>query len=289
MQAEVLEMSSFLALLAAAALLWFSDSAMRCALSAAQVFVSGVMPALFPMMVISRMLPVQSSIHENRTFLQAAVFSCACGSPASAQRAASLPLSRSKFEKLLCASGLMSPMFFTGTLAQWCQSPALGVKMLLVHWVSAWLAAWLWRPKAIRESQSAPLAASARPTLVQAIGQSAASLLSVCGAMMLFSIIAGMLRQLLTLILPRWTQTHAPVMAVVWALLEIGSGAKAVVDCFAQPPGALLCALYSSGGLSLWLQNLLFVGEKIRPAKLLCMRALHGALAYGIFRLLSFL
>lgn len=269
--------------------MWFSDTVMRCAHSAAQVFASGVMPALFPMMVLSRLLPVSQNQSERRTFCYSAVFACLSGSPASAQRAAALPLSRMAFEKLLCASGLMSPLFFTGTLAHWCESPALGGKMLLAHWISAWMAAWLWRAPSAPIAETVSSAASERPTLARAIRSSAQALISVCGAMMLFSIAAGVLAEALTLILPRWTQTHAAWFAVAWAMLEIGGGAKAVVDAFPTPPGALLCALCSFGGLSLWLQNLLFVGEKIRPAKLLGMRALHGALAYGVFTLLSFL
>ena len=70
--------------------------------------------------------------------------------------------------------------------------------------------------------------------------------------------------------------------SVLWAMLEIGSGAKAVIDAFGTPPTALLCGLCSFGGLSIWLQNLLFVGESIRPVRLLGMRALHGAVSYSL-------
>ena len=63
-------------------------------------------------------------------------------------------------------------------------------------------------------------------------------------------------------------------------MLEIGGGAKAVIAVLPDP--ALLCALCSFGGLSIWLQNLLFVGESIRPVRLLCMRALHGAVSYAV-------
>jgi len=282
-------MGSILVLLCASALLFFSETAMQSALDAARIFVSGVMPALFPMMLLSRLLPPASSAAPLRLFVQTAAFSCLSGSPASAQRACSLPLPASLLEKLLCASGLMSPMFFTGTLARWCQSSALGWKMLAAHWLSAWLAAWLWPAASEAPQKSFPSCSRGRCSLPEAVGQSAQSLLGVCGAMMLFSILAGVCAHSLALILPRWTQAHAPLLAVLWALMEIGSGARAVIYAFPQPPCALLCALCSFGGLSLWLQNLLFAGEKIRPAKLLCMRVLHGALAYGVFSFLSFL
>ena len=48
----------------------------------------------------------------------------------------------------------------------------------------------------------------------------------------------------------------------------------------------LLCALCSFGGLSILMQNLLFLGKSIRPGRLLACRLLHGAAAYGICGLL---
>ena len=42
----------------------------------------------------------------------------------------------------------------------------------------------------------------------------------------------------------------------------------------------------SFGGLSILMQNLLFLGKSIRPGRLLACRLLHGAAAYGICGLL---
>ena len=81
---------------------------------------------------------------------------------------------------------------------------------------------------------------------------------------------------------PAWTASNGRLLAAAWALLEIGGGAAAVLEAWSRVPMALLCALCSFGGLSIWLQNLLFVPECIRPAKLLCMRMLHGALSGGL-------
>ena len=47
-------------------------------------------------------------------------------------------------------------------------------------------------------------------------------------------------------------------------------------------PAPLVCAMCGFGGLSLWLQSLMFVGEIISPAKLLAIRALHGAISYAV-------
>ena len=258
----------------AAALLWFSSAAMQACREAAGVFLSGVMPGLFPMMVVSRMLPQRKG---RGALGQTALFGWISGSPAAAQRVMASGADGKGLEKLLCLTGVMSPLFFTGTLSAWVGSRADGWRMLAAHWLGAAVTALLWRG----ESRSAaPKTDTPAPTLVLAVSQSAQSLLAVLGAMMLFSVFAGVLRQMLPL--------PQKAFAVLHAMLEIGSGAKAVIDAFPRPC-ALLCALCSFGGLSLWLQNLLFLGETIRPAKLLCMRALHGAVSYGVFRLISFL
>lgn len=253
----------------AAALLWFSDAAMQACREAAQVFVSGVMPGLFPMMVVSRMLPQPRG---KGAFWQTALFGWMSGSPAAAQRVMSS--GEQRLEKLLCLTGVMSPLFFTGTLSAWVGSRADGWRMLSAHWLGAALTALLWRENSQKAAPKTDLPA---PSLVSAVSHSAQSLLAVLGAMMLFSVFAGVLHEMLPL--------PPKAFAVLHAMLEIGSGAKAVANAFPRPC-ALLCALCSFGGLSLWLQNLLFAGERIRPAKLLCMRALHGAVSYGLMSLI---
>ena len=68
--------------------------------------------------------------------------------------------------------------------------------------------------------------------------------------------------------------------------VEIGGGAHALLDVSPTPDLPLLCALCSFGGLSILMQNLLFLGKSIRPGKLLLVRLLHGAAAYGVCRML---
>ena len=260
-------MKIFLMAGCAAALLFFSDAAMQACREAAQVFAFSVMPSLFPMMVLGRMLPSSAG-------MLTVLFGWMSGSPAATQRV--MASGAKNREKLLCLTGVMNPLFFTGTLSSWLGSRETGWKLLLAHWLGAVIASALWKGEN-RERQPQRMQT---PSLISAIGQSASAMLSVCGAMMLFSVAAGVLQEMLPL--PR------AAFAVLHALLEIGSGAKAVVSAVPEP-SALLCALCSFGGLSLWLQNLLFLDESIRPVKLLCMRALHGAVSYGVFSLISFL
>lgn len=283
-------MMAFLAAACAALLLIFSDTAMHAASRAAEVFSSGVLPALFPMMVLGRLLPVRAKNERSYFSWLAVPFGMAAGSPASAQRTRLLwdagTLDTARAQRLLCATGVMSPLFFTGTLAAWTGSPAACAVVLGAHWAGALVCACLWRPRAtpvrpVRKEREVREAA----TLSDAISQSAHALLCVCGAMMLFSVAAALLRELLLRACPVWTRQNGRLLAVLWALLEIGGGTGAVLEAYSPPPFALLCGLCSFGGLSIWMQNLLFAQPIIRPAKLLAMRALHGAVSYGICRL----
>ena len=251
---------------------------------------------MLPMMVLCRLLPAHAN-HERsawRGYAGAVFFSFASGSPASAQRVRDLwgagALARGALEPLLAACGVMSPMFFTGTLAQWTGLRAGCWVLLLCHWTGALAAAGVVRLAARKQpacrtgAAAAPASgpAAPRPSLPEAVTGAATSLLAVCGAMMTFAIVAGVLRALVAALFPAWTASHGRLLAAAWALLEIGGGAAAVLEAWPQAPMALLCALCSFGGLSIWLQNLLFVPECIRPAKLLCMRMLHGALSGGL-------
>lgn len=257
----------------------FSSQAMEAASQAARVFAGGVMPALLPMMVLCRLLPAHAN-HERsawRGYAGAVFFSFASGSPG--QRAAGArplgagALARGALEPLLAACGVMGPMFFTGTLAQWtgcaraagCCCYATGTGALgrcrrgaaggakaacLPHGAAA--------APAPGPCRAAPLPAGGR----DGGGDVAAG---VCGAMMTFAIVAGVLRALVAALFPAWTASHGRLLAAAWALLEIGGGAAAVLEAWPQAPMALLCALCSFGGLSIWLQNLLLCRNAYAP------------------------
>lgn len=297
-------MNGWAASICAAALLLFSPEAMAAASTAAEVFVSGVMPALFPMMVVTKLMRLpQKGEH---SFLGAVGMAFAGGSPASAQRARLLydagRVPDGALEPMLAATGVMSPMFFVGTLAGWTGLRGACWAMLGAHWLGALLTAGLWalgrrlwrggrakpgsRPAAYAgQPPSAPAAPKEAlgALLPRAVTEAAQAMLAVCGSMMLFSILAGVLQAALSRLCPAWTAANGPALSVLWALLETGGGAAAVLKSHAAPPLALLCGLCSFGGLSIWLQNLLFVGKCIRPVRLLQMRALHGAVSMGLF------
>ena len=104
--------------------------------------------------------------------------------------------------------------------------------------------------------------------------------------MMTFSVAASLLKSMLGLIFPAWTARHADWLAVLWAVMEIGGGSSAVISEI-NAPHAVLSALCGFGGLSIFLQNMLFLDEKIRPARLLAMRTVHGAVCYLLVKILN--
>lgn len=275
-------------------LLLFSAESMQAAYQTAQVFASCVLPALFPMMVVGSLLgeSLPASVSRTGASLFQILFGFCAGSPAAARQLTVLdhkqPLQAANYRFLLCASGVMSPMFFTGTLANKLGGRAAWL-LLISHWLGALVTGFLSlflsllrkpsvSPHTARQTQS-PERRCFSALLPSAIEMAAHAQLSILGAMMVFSIIAALLRTLLASLFPAWTSAHSPWLAVGWAMMEIGGGALAMIDAFSAPPLWLLCALCSFGGLSIWLQNLLFLERKQHPVKLLVWRMIHGVLS----------
>lgn len=294
-------------------LMGFSKDCMAAAVSAASVFATGVMPALFPMMVLAGLPLVQhSGSRKGSLVLSAIAFGFFSGSPAGARRVESLlqagRLNGVLARRLFVTIGVMSPLFFLGTLSLWTKNPFAALLMLAAHWLSALLVgglACLPRADELLRTPSTPSSlvypAPVIPTqppppflnaLPEAIASAALSLLGVCGAMMLFSVVAAILRGLLFWLFPGWAAAQGGLLALVHAMLEIGSGTSAVIQSrvlLTDHTFALLCGLCSFGGFSIWMQNLTFAAQSVRPLALLCARAVHGAVAYGVCRLLFLL
>lgn len=307
-------------------LLLFSGECMEAARETAAVFASGVMPALFPMMVLAGLPWGQGKSSEQggwREFWGTALFAFAAGSPAGARRVAALG-GKGPLAPRFVTAGVMSPLFFLGSMAGWTRNQGAMAILLGLHWGCALLAgalAWGMQrlssplacpspvmrmqppiqpslahqekmPRSLEKDASAVPPPAAAPSLAgalpEAIAAAARALLSVCGAMMLFAVAAAVLRGVLLRLWPGWAQAGAMPLALLHAFLEIGGGAYALIGAAgsAAVPGQvlypLLCAACSFGGLSIWLQNLAYTGQSIRPGALLLYRAVHGALSFGL-------
>ena len=111
----------------AALMLLDSDTALNAVNGAAGVFVRSVMPALFPMMVLNG-LSARLSGRERRWMTVG--FCWLAGSPASAQRLEGLwergELPERALLPLAAATGVMSPLFFVGSLGSRLPNPSGG-------------------------------------------------------------------------------------------------------------------------------------------------------------------
>ena len=265
---------------------------------AAGVFMRGVMPALFPMMVLNGL---SGHLGGQEKRWMTVCFCWLSGSPASAQRLEGLwkrgEVAGRELLPMAAVTGVMSPLFFVGSLGSRLPDPAAGWMLLAAHWLGALAAAGLahglnhlprWRAADAARPEEHHLTepVSLLTALPDSLRQAGPAMLAVCGAMMLFSILAALFRQGLSALLPGWAASHPELPAIFWAVLEVGGGAHALLDVSAAPDLPLLCALCSFGGLSILMQNLLFLGKSIRPGRLLACRLLHGAAAYGICGLL---
>ena len=285
-------------------LLLFSTEIMFSAQEPATVFTHSVMPALFPMMVVGSLIsrnPPQSRIRTN-IYIKQILFGFLAGSPASTRQLALVAeqqkVSQNTYRTLLCMSGVMSPMFFTGVLASRLGRPIAWI-ILGCHWTAALFSGWLYAGLAIREPsqqqktlethsfqiKQANMTTSTIPSptfavaLTNAIREAALAQLSILGAMMVFSILAAAFREVLLRLFPLWTASHGTVLSVGWSLMEIGGGILSLLEEAPATPPWLICGLCSFGGLSIWLQNLLFLDAKTHPAELLGFRTLHGVIA----------
>ena len=190
----------------AALMLLDSGTVLDAVNGAAGLFVRSVMPALFPMMVLNG-LCARLGGREQRWMT--VCFCWLSGSPASAQRLEGLwergGLAGRELLPMAAATGVMSPLFLVGSLGGRLPNPAGGWLMLTAHWLGALAVAGLIRlfsrpqttnpvgPK--KETLPEPEPVSLLAALPDSLRQAGPALLAVCGAMMLFSILAALFRQ----------------------------------------------------------------------------------------------
>ena len=276
----------------AALMLLDSGTVLDAVNGAAGLFVRSVMPALFPMMVLNGL---SGHLGGQEKRWMTVCFCWLSGSPASAQRLEGLwkrgEVAGRELLPMAAVTGVMSPLFLVGSLGGRLPNPAGGWLMLTAHWLGALAAAGLTlglnhlsrrktadaalpEERALRPAEPVSLLEA----LPDSLRQAGPALLAVCGAMMLFSILAALFRQGLSALLPGWAASHPELPAIFWAVLEVGGGAHALLDVSPTPDLPLLCALCSFGGLSILMQNLLFLGKSIRPGRLLLVRLFPSCL-----------
>ncbi len=267
-----------------ACLIRFPQHTARAAADALTVWGLDVVPSLFPYMVFCRLL--SGRLREQRIPAApcAALLGLLGGSPSGASVLAAYgeSLPRRTLLALCALTGTISPMFTLGTVQAWTQDEALSRLLLLCQMMGAAMAgACVYGlgghlHGAGRAPRESACAAQDHP-----IAQSVDAVLQVGGCIVLYSVLAALLR-----LLP-FAQGQAG--ALLHALLEISGGAHALSAAFA--PGSsraiALAAACGFSGLSILSQNLTFLRPLgVRMTHLLAFAALRALSAAGIMALL---
>lgn len=264
-------MSILLALLMLV-LLMRSATAMAAASAACRLFVTAVLPGLFPYMVLSLML-VSRVKRLSPALLM--LLGWGGGSPTGARLLTGCAgLSRREQVRLAVSCATMSPMFLLGTVGGWLGSSVAGTVVLLSVLIGGWLTGHV----AARFTRDDPIAPSAKAealpmSLGVAVEQAARTMLLVCGTMVMLRVLSALAAEVLP-----------PMLTLpVLTLLEVTTGA---VEIAALPlPLSLRTALLSGaagfGGMAILLQN-----RSVYPAGMLSIgqqilwQGLHGAFSF---------
>ncbi len=243
------------------------QAAMEAARTACRQWATGVMPALFPFLVLSQMLA--NAVGGSTMAVPAAMLA---GSPAGARLLALGGGANAQRKAALCATA--SPLFLLGTLEG-------GVPMIAAHWLGAAVSygfVCLLTPK---DSDKGALPAAPPAALAKIIAGGADAMLSVCGCMVFFSVLTALAEALHPL--------APPAGAALAALLEMAGGCARIASLPLAPiqRGALLCAAASFGGLSVFWQNMPYLrAAGVNICLQFAAKLVHAFAAYAIYLLL---
>lgn len=258
-----------------------AGTTMNAAATACHLFVTAVLPGLFPYLVIVLMLASRVKQLQPGLIL---LLGWGGGSPAGARLIPLCPeLKYREQVRLAISCATMSPMFLFGTVGGWLQSSRAGAAILLSVIAGGWLAGEI----AGLCNRSAPFG---QPQLDVsfpnegnfealsfgvAVEQAARTMLLVCGTMVMLRVFAALAAEILPegLVLP------------VTTLLEVTTGTSAIA---ALPlPLALRTALIAGacgfGGMAILMQNRAVLGENFMSLALqIAFQLLHGFFSFLI-------
>lgn len=186
-------------------------------------------------------------------------------------------ISKDGAERLLAFCNNSGPAFIVGAAGGVFKSPRAGLLLYLTHVLAAATVGLLFRSP---DSAPAPERSGAPRTippfgkaLTAAVSKSVGSTVTVCGYVVLFGALLGMLKPYLTL--PKLAN------ALICGFLELGSGVAAMAGQTPGPvPLALTALIIGWGGASVHCQTMgVLAGTDISCARHLAGRALCGVFA----------
>lgn len=299
-------------------LMFASPQVIGCARDALKLCAELILPSLFPFFVLSILLsklglpaalgrllgPAASRLFGVSGAGVSALFIGLCGgypmgAAYIAEMAAAGAVSREEAERLLGFCNNSGPAFIVGAVgAGIFGSSAVGLALYGIHILAAVLTGLLLRGRGF--SPSAPPAPCKTPpfsaALPQAVKQAVSAALSVCGFVVCFTVLAGLLDavgwfSLLSGSLSALTGAELHFSrALLSGILELGSGVGAMRGLSLSPANlALAAGMLGWGGVSVHFQTLsLFSDSDIKTALHFAGRVISGVLSALLAWLFAF-
>ena len=242
--------------------------------AACRLFVTAVLPGLFPYMVLSQML-VSRMKRLSPTLVM--LLGWGGGSPTGARLVCMGDFPPQVRTRLMLTCATMSPMFLLGTVGGWLGSPLAGAVCLGSSIVSGWVLGWV----AIRRDPlSHPQADASSPqggafgclTFGAAVESAARTMLLICGTMVMLRVFAALSAE----VLPGWA------VLPVTTLLEVTTGAAAIAE-LPLPlmwRTALLAGATGFGGMAILMQNRAVAQGLLPLGWQIFWQAVHGGMAF---------
>ena len=187
-------------------------------------------------------------------------------------------VTRDEAERLLAFCNNSGPAFILGAAGGVFRSPAAGLLLYITHILAAVTVGVLFRrggEAAVRESLTPAPAQPLAQALTVSVSRAVSSTLAVCGYVVLFGALMGLLEPYLTL--------PPLAYALVRGFLELGGGIASMAGLTPGPVTLAAAAfLLGWGGLSVHCQTLgVLADTDIKCARHLAGRALCGVFAAG--------
>ena len=257
------------------ALLLRAEVTMAAASAACRLFVTAVLPGLFPYMVLSLMAVSRVKRPSPGMVM---LLGWGGGSPTGARL---LPLckglSHGEQLRLAVSCATMSPMFLLGTVGGWLDSPLAGAVVLgsviAGGYFAGLIAGWKAPAAVPEEAGGASPSPTAPLTFGAAVERSARTMLLVCGTMVMLRVFAALAGEALpsAWILP------------VTTLLEVTTG-TAEIAALPLPlmwRTALIAGSTGFGGMAVILQNRAVYPAGFMPlGQQLLWQAVHGGVSF---------
>lgn len=284
------KLSIFAALCALAALLMSTENVISCCRGALTLCLELIMPSLFPFFVLSGLLnrlglpsllggllsPLASRLfHVSGPGASAFFIGITGGYPMGASYIGDMlehgQVNSEEASHLLAFCNNSGPAFIVGAVgAGVFHSAGVGLLLYFIHILSALITGVLLRPRA--EVSFAPCAAvpceSIKTALPEAVRQSVVSTLNVCGFVVCFTVLTGLLdawglfSALAGMIAARFGLELHFVRAALTGALELGSAVGAMQGLYATPLNlALAAAILGWGGISVHFQTAAVLAE----------------------------